>query len=47
MPARCPIGDYLTLCAEALNLSPDRVLRRAGLSGEVLSEADVHVPPQT
>lgn len=47
MPARCPIGDYLTLCAEALNVSPDRVLRRAGLSGEVLSEADVHVPPQT
>lgn len=46
MEAHCQIKDYLTLCAEALGVSIDRVLRRAGLSREVLSYSDKNMPPR-
>lgn len=46
MEAHCQIGDYLTLCAEALSVAPDTVLRRAGLSGEFLCKSIAHLPVQ-
>lgn len=46
MDAHCQIGDYLTLWAEALSVAPDRVLRRAGLSGEVLCKSIARLPVQ-
>lgn len=47
MTQRYMIGAYLNQMSELLGLSPERVLRRAGLSGALAQSAEISVPAET
>lgn len=46
MAARYPIGNYLKQMGTLLGISPERVLRRVGLSATLATDEDISVGPQ-
>ena len=47
MAARYPIGTYLKQTGAILDISPERVLRRVGLSASLLDEAEIQIGAET
>jgi AraC-like DNA-binding protein len=46
MATRYPIGDSIKQCATLLGVSPERVLRRVGLSASLSDDDDIQVGPE-
>ena len=47
MPTKYPIGETLHQVSALLEISPERVLRRVGLSGALAVEEDISVGAET
>lgn len=47
MAVRYPIGDSLSQMSTLLDISPERVLRRVGLSDTLTGDKEISVGPET